>query len=238
MKTILFDLDGTLLPMDQEIFTNTYFKLLSAKMQNYGYEPSQLIKAVWQGTFAMVTNDGKKTNEEVFWDVFSSIFGNKVYRDKELIDSFYSQEFNQIQKVCGYSEKTRWLIDEIKKLNAPIVLATNPIFPRLAQENRIKWAGLDPCDFIYYTSYENMHYSKPNLKYYQEILTKLSLNASDVIMVGNDVDEDMVAKELGIEVFLLTPCLINKSHQDINNYPHGDFDDLFLFIKGKLLDKN
>ena len=28
MKAILFDLDGTLLPMDQDLFTKTYFKYL------------------------------------------------------------------------------------------------------------------------------------------------------------------------------------------------------------------
>ena len=27
IKTILFDLDGTLLPMDQDVFTKSYFRL-------------------------------------------------------------------------------------------------------------------------------------------------------------------------------------------------------------------
>lgn len=67
IKVILFDLDGTLLPMDQEIFVKTYFGLIAQKLAPYGYQPKELIEAVWAGTKAMVKNDGRKTNEEVFW---------------------------------------------------------------------------------------------------------------------------------------------------------------------------
>ena len=46
IKTILFDLDGTLLPMDQEAFVNAYTKLLAMYMVPYGYDPQLLIKAL------------------------------------------------------------------------------------------------------------------------------------------------------------------------------------------------
>ena len=39
IKTILFDLDGTLLPMDQDAFTKAYFKSLSEYLLPFGYEP-------------------------------------------------------------------------------------------------------------------------------------------------------------------------------------------------------
>ena len=50
-------------------------------------------------------------------------------------------------------------------------------------------------------------------------------------MIGNDVEEDMVAEKLGINVFLLTNCLINKNNKNINQFPHGDFDELLSHIK-------
>ena len=50
-------------------------------------------------------------------------------------------------------------------------------------------------------------------------------------MVGNDVAEDMVAAELGMQVFLVTDCLINKSGQDIDIYPHGGFQELLDFLR-------
>lgn len=49
-------------------------------------------------------------------------------------------------------------------------------------------------------------------------------------MVGNDVGEDMIAQTLGMKVFLLTDCLINKEDTDISVYPHGSFDELLAYI--------
>lgn len=50
-------------------------------------------------------------------------------------------------------------------------------------------------------------------------------------MVGNDVREDMVAQQLGMQVFLLTDCIINKAGADISAYPHGGFDALAQYLK-------
>lgn len=90
IKMILFDLDGTLLPMDQEIFIKAYFSGIANKFVNYGYEPNMLIASIWEGTKAMIKNDGSKTNEEVFWDCFAYMFGEKVKVDEpkvHVIDS-------------------------------------------------------------------------------------------------------------------------------------------------------
>ena len=77
-KVILFDLDGTLLPMDQEVFTKAYFSRLAKFLMPFGYDPKKVVEDVWAGTKAMVTNDGSKTNEEVFWDVFSTLYEKDV----------------------------------------------------------------------------------------------------------------------------------------------------------------
>ena len=75
IDTVLFDLDGTLLPMDQDRFVDTYMNLLAQKLAPHGYEPNHLVTAVWAGTRAMVENNGRTTNEEVFWSDFCHIFG-------------------------------------------------------------------------------------------------------------------------------------------------------------------
>lgn len=103
----------------------------------------------------------------------------------------------------------------------------------MATESRIKWAGLDKADFELYTTYENSHYCKPSPAYYGEILEKLSLEPAECLMVGNDASEDGAAQELGIKVFLLTDCLINKKGIDINAYPHGSFKELSEYIEIK-----
>ena len=86
-------------------------------------------------------------------------------------------------------------------------------------------------DFELVTTYENSRFCKPNPAYYLEIFDKLGLKAEECLMIGNDVTEDMVAKKLGCQVFLLTEHLINKDNADISAYPHGDFADLEKFLQ-------
>lgn len=226
IKTVLFDLDGTLLPMNQDIFAKSYFKTLTECVAPLGYEPKSLVESVWMGTAAMVKNDGSCTNEVAFWRKFTEIFGEKALEDKPRFDEYYKTDFNKVREVCGYNPKAKISVDKIKSMGCRVALATNPIFPTTATENRIIWAGFVPNDFEIYTTYENTGFCKPNPKYYIDVLEKLDAKPEECLMVGNDVTEDMVAKTLGINVFLLTDCLINKENKDISVYPNGDFDEL------------
>ena len=231
IKVIMFDLDGTLLPMDQEVFVKAYFKGLAKKLMPFGYEPQSLTDAIWQGTYAMVKNDGKENNEAVFWKAFADIFGEKVYQDEKHFEDFYKNEFQDVKNVCGYNEKAKEVVKTAKELGYRCVLATNPIFPAIATISRCAWAGLDINDFELYTTYENIGFCKPNPLYYQEIIKRLGVEPSECLMVGNDVKEDMIAETLGAKVFLLTDCIINKEDEDISKYPNGDFDDLVEYVR-------
>lgn len=230
IKAVLFDLDGTLLPMDQDSFIKTYFGLLARKLAPYGYETEKLVSSIWDGTKTMVENDGSKSNEEAFWDKFAQIYGEQVREDMPYFEEYYEQDFDKVQRSCGFNKKAREVIDEIKSISLRIILATNPIFPSIATRKRIGWAGLTPEDFEFFTAYENSRHCKPNLEYYKDILAKARLKPEECLMVGNDVDEDMIAQKLGMKVFLLTDCLINKNQTDISVYPNGSFDKLIYYV--------
>ena len=116
----------------------------------------------------------------------------------------------------------------IKKLKAKglrVALATNPLFPAVATESRIRWAGLDLKDFDLVTTYENSSFCKPNPAYYKEIMEKLGVSAEECVMVGNDVQEDGAAAKLGMRVFILTDCLIDRAGE-MNGFECGGFDAL------------
>ena len=230
MKAILFDLDGTLLPMDQDLFVKTYFKLLAVKLAPYGYDPKQLIDAIWGGTAAMVKNNGSCSNEDAFWTFFTGIFGKQALEHLPVFEDFYANEFQGAQAVCSQIPQAAEAINLVKEKGFRVALATNPIFPAIATRSRIRWAGLTPEDFELYTTYENSRFCKPNPAYYQDILAQMDLRPEECLMVGNDVTEDMIAQKLGMQVFLLTDCLINKVGADISQYPHGNFDDLKTFL--------
>ena len=232
IKAVLFDLDGTLLKMDQDEFVKTYFKYLAKHLAPKGYESDKLLKVFWGGVNAMTINTGEVTNEEAFWKVFTEAYGETSIEDKPYIDEFYQNDFNQVQEVCGFYKEAKEIIELVKSQGKLAILATNPLFPHTATENRMRWAGLEAADFAEYTTYENCHFCKPNPKYYEEILERHHLKPEECIMVGNDVEEDMIpAEKLGMQGFLLTNCLINKKERDISKYPQGDFEELKVYLK-------
>lgn len=230
VKAILFDLDGTLLPMDQDYFIETYLKGLARKLAPHGYEPEAFMKGMWAGVKAMILNDGRMTNEEAFWNVFCECIGKNAREDEPLFDKFYRTEFQEYRSVCGFEPKAAETVDIIKKKGFRTALATNPLFPSIATESRIRWAGLEPCDFELFTTYENSSNCKPNPDYYRDVAAKLGLSPSECLMVGNDVRDDMVAATVGMKVFLLTDCLINKKEADISALPQGSYDELLEYI--------
>lgn len=234
LKAVLFDLDGTLLPMDQDAFTEGYFKFLCKKLIPHGYEPQALIRSIWHSTGAMVRNDGSCSNEEAFWRDFTQVLGQKAAEDRPLFEEFYAVDFQVARSLCGFTPRAAETIALLKDAGVRRILATNPIFPAVATRARIRWAGLEPEDFELCTTYENIGFSKPNPAYYREILRRLDLPAEDCLMVGNDVEEDMIAARLNMPVFLLTDCLINRSDADLSAFPHGGFDELMTFLRRRL----
>ncbi|MBQ9979698.1 MAG: HAD family hydrolase [Oscillospiraceae bacterium] len=231
ITTVFFDLDGTLLPMDQDVFVNDYFRRLAIQLAPEGYKPDALFKAIWSGTAAMVKNRSDKLNREVFWEAFFSVYPNRPRSDIDLCDKFYTGDFENVRHVCGHDPRAAKIVYWLKENGFRVVLATNPIFPSTATQARIRWAGLQPEDFELYTTYDNSRRCKPNPEYYQEILDKIGCDAEECLMVGNDATEDTAAEKLGMKVFLLTGCLINKENRDISPYPHGDFDRLAEYLK-------
>ena len=231
LTTVLFDLDGTLLPMDNDEFTKGYFKLLAQKMGPYGYEAGQLVDSIWAGTAAMVRNDGTRSNEAAFWEKFESIHGEKGRQDEPVFNEFYKKEFQLAKELCGKNKKAAETVYAIKEMGLRVALATNPIFPAVATHSRIRWAGLEPENFELCTTYENTGYCKPNPEYYRDVAGRLGVQPEQCLMVGNDATEDLIAETIGMKVFLLTDCLINKEGKDISKYNQGSFEQLLEYIR-------
>ena len=231
ITTVLFDLDGTLLPMDQNVFIKAYFGGLARRLAPFGYEPQKLVDSIWQGTAAMVKNNGEVTNEERFWQGFEAAYGKPARQDEEHFAAYYREDFDKVSAACGYTPAARKIVDTAKACGLRTALATNPIFPAMATERRIAWAGLDLSDFELVTTYENSRFCKPNPNYYRDVMQTLGVTPEECLMVGNDVLEDMIAQTLGCRVFLLTDCIINTKNVDVSLYPSGSYEDLIAFIK-------
>ena len=230
MRDLLFDLDGTLLPMVQDEFANSYFMQLSKKFRGTGVDADKLLKTIEKGFMGMVLNNGRNTNEEVFWQIFEREMKMKKVDIIDRFDEFYLNEFNEIITSTSPTGVAKEIIDIAKKKGLRLFLATNPLFPRQATLNRIRWAGLNPEDFLDITTYENSHFCKPNVKYFQEIIRRNDIDLDSALMIGNDVNEDLSISSLGVKTFLVTDCLENKHELELTSDFQGTLKDLKTFI--------
>ena len=230
INTILFDLDGTLLPMDTEVFTKRYFKELAIKLKDY-FTPDEITKQMWDSTEYMMNNkDLNLSNQEAFFEDFYKKVPHKEEILNPIFDDFYEKDFNNIKDVSKKNDDMVKAVKVLKEKGYELVVATNPLFPKSAILNRINWAGLEESDFMFITSFEEMHYAKQNINFYKEILDKVSKEPSECLMVGNDVREDMVVSEIDIKTYLITDHA-SGDITDKNIDYSGNYKDFYKFAK-------
>ncbi len=232
IKHILFDLDGTLLPMVQDEFVKFYMPLLARSYMNAGVsiDPKKFIGVVWAGYEAMVKNDGSRTNREAFWSYMEPELPISPGKSEDIALEFYENEFNQAICTTNPTPVSDRIVKRAKERGFETYLATNPVFPQCATRNRIRWAGLDADDFKVITTYETCMYCKPNLEYYRGILDKFGLDPAECLMVGNDVEEDLSVRALGVKTYLVTGTMENRKNLPVEAEYKGTLDDLYKFI--------
>lgn len=228
INTIFFDLDGTLLPMDLKLFEKLYFEAMSGYLGDL-ISPKELIRNIWCSTTAMVENTDYKTNEEVFMEDFKRRINGDLDIYKKRFDEFYNEEFVKSKAAVAENAYIQKAVALLKAKGYKIVIATNPLFPLKAIEHRIRWAGFEPSDFDYITHYEKSHYCKPQLQYYEEILQDVSKKPEECLMVGNDVQEDLIAGKLGLKTFLIKDHLMHRTDEEIITDYEGSYEDFYSF---------
>ena len=179
IRHILFDLDGTLLPMVQDEFVRFYMPLLAKSYMEQGVsiDPKKFIGSVWAGYEAMVKNDGSRTNREAFWSYIDKDLPVPAKESERIALSFYGDAFNQAACTTSPTPVADQIVKAARARGLKTYLATNPVFPRCATLNRIRWAGLDAEDFRVITTYEDCVYCKPNPKYFQQSIFRQYWNS-------------------------------------------------------------
>ena len=228
LQAILFDLDGTLLPMDNDYFTKVYFRHLAAAAAQWGYtDAGLLVKAVWAGVESMVKNDGRCTNYDAFWQTFGAVMGP----DSLKVSTFYENDFHNARSATFPAPLARKAVELAHQKAEKVILATNPIFPANGDATRLSWIGLKMEDFDLVTDYQNSCHCKPNPAYYQDILTQFDLDAANCLMVGNDVQEDVeAAGAVGLPVYLLNDHTIHRTDAPIT-CPQGSYEELIQYLE-------
>ena len=230
-EAILFDLDGTLLPMDYDEFTRGYFGLLYKHIAPLGYTKEAFISGMWKGVAEMTANDGTCINSERFWEAFSSVMGKQVYGHIPQFDEFYHTDFKKTVAFTGENPLAKTAVLLAREKADTVILATSPIFPMIATEVRMGFVGLTPEDFDLVTHYENSTTCKPNPAYYTQVCEKMELDPKKCLMIGNNGQEDIeAAQAVGMDTYLVTDWLINEG--EMPKCKTGTFAEMVEFLRG------
>lgn len=230
INTILFDLDGTLLQINNKAFEQQYFGAMVEHLKDL-YQPKELIDLIWSCTKEMVKDTSNLTNMESFYQAMENRVGADHLEDlKGYFDAFYEGPFDAVKNAVLDNSDLVEAVHLLKDKGYRLVVATNPMFPKLAIEKRIAWTNINRSYFDYVTSMENNHFCKPQPLFYQEILSDISESADNCLMVGNDTFEDMIAKKVGMHTYLVTDHIIENEKAIEADYT-GSMKDFLAFSK-------
>lgn len=226
-RALLFDLDGTLLPVDTYAFVEESLKIMARELAQV-IPPDRFIAAIWKGVEEVVANrDENLTNEQVFLRTFLSHTGLKGEEILPEVERFYNQVFPTLGHLCQPTPLAKQIVEEAQRQGYVLVVATNPLYPRQAIWARMAWAGVDHIPFALVTTYENCYFAKPHLAYYEQICQSIGIAPQQCIMVGNDMQEDMCATQLGMKTFLVTDWLIDRGHPRYRPDDEGTLAQLY-----------
>lgn len=203
--TVLLDLDDTLLHNPMDRFMPAYFDLLVDYVRPIMPDRYEFLALLMRSTQAAVANvDPALTIRDVFWSHFSEQTDLDATETENYIAGFYRDVFPKLRPVTAPKAEAVPLIQDCLARGIQVVIATNPLFPRAAIENRLAWAGLpvETYPFALVTTYENMHAAKPQSAYYEEILARLGATPQRAVMVGDEWHNDILpARRLGLDTF-------------------------------------
>ena len=218
IKTILFDMDGTLIDCNADIFIPVY---RDALIERFSSNPhcAEIVGTILKSPVAMVANDGSRTNQEAFVEFASKRLGEimNVGDLEAQVNDFYEKEYIAVKKVIKQKEYIIKSIGVLKEKGYRLIVTTNPLFPLSALKYRLIWGGHNADLFDFITSFETSHYAKPNPLYYEEVLKRFNLNPSETLIVGNDLKEDIEAGlSLGLQTYFMKDTPIYDSDAEPN----------------------
>jgi FMN phosphatase YigB (HAD superfamily) len=200
LQGVLFDLDGTLLDLDLDAFLRRYFEALRTATASH-FPGVDLLPAILAATAAMQSPHDGMTNHDVFARDLRARTGVDLDAEWDVFGAFYRDVFPTLCDGCGPADGAREAVSAARAMGLKVAVATQPIFPRVAIDHRLAWAGLDDVAFDAVTTYEVMLACKPQPAYFRQTAAMIGCEPEACLMVGDDRGNDMPAAMVGMRTF-------------------------------------
>lgn len=231
IQAVLFDLDGTLVDVDMRRFVPSYLSRLTEHMSDQ-VNPARATQALHFAVAAMFANtDAQKTLEGVLLEVLQTELAISPERYAACLEQFCQNDLESLRPLVTGHPLASQLIESSLSRGWKVVLATNPIFPRVVIDARLAWGELDRDVFHHVTAYETAHFCKPNPLFFEEVMARLQIPAENCLMVGNDTLHDLSASQVGMKTCLLTPWSIKRPGAHFKADWQGNHEELLALIE-------
>jgi FMN phosphatase YigB (HAD superfamily) len=228
--TLLLDLDDTLLNTNLEAFVPAYFQALAGQLAPH-IEPTLMFRALVSGTRLMNdSQDFSRTLEQVFADEFYPQLNVSRGTLDPAIENFYDHVFPDLARLTTPKPSAVPFVEWAFSRGYRIAIATDPLLPRKATYHRLRWAGFDPERFELVSTYDHFHFSKTHPAYYAEVLGRMGWPEGPVLMVGNDMERDILpAQRLGLATWHIDEAATSGSASDSGT--RGDLESLRTWLE-------
>jgi FMN phosphatase YigB (HAD superfamily) len=211
VQAVLFDLDGTLVDVDMQVFIPLYLRRLAGCMEPYA-EPPRVERTLRTAMMAMLAGtDGQCSLEELLRSMLTDDLPLAWPDYQAGLARFCRDDLPQLQSLVKPHPLARNLVEACLARGWRVALATNPVFPREVIDARLAWGGLADLPFQPVTSYETSRQCKPHPGFFHDLLAKLALPPQACLMVGNDTLHDLAAGRVGMPTCLLTTWRIDRA---------------------------
>jgi FMN phosphatase YigB (HAD superfamily) len=240
LKALLLDLDDTLIDNPVRTFIPAYFEALKVFVADT-VDPDRFIAELLAATRAMDRNDGTgPMNEEVFAETFYPALGVPREVLEPVLGRFYREAFPCLQPMTAPRAAAPKIVEWAARRGLQVVIATNPLFPRTAIEQRMAWGGVgvDRFTFDLVTAYENCRATKSHEAYYRDIVAFLGRRPEECLMVGDNWDWDIAcAVRAGIRGFWIALADARPGSSEVEVVGQGSLDAfLQAAVNGELED--
>jgi len=231
IRAILFDMDGTLLRARMAEFIPRYVESLAGYCAGY-VKPKKFIKAKLRAIRELINRegDGSMTNEERMYHMMTGDLNLPSEILRESFAHFQENGLDQLQELIRPIPLARQVVLDCRQRGIPLVLATNPVFPRFMIIARLAWGGLDESLFDLVTTFENSRHCKPQAGYFSDIAEQLDIPPQNCLMVGNDLNHDLAAVSVGMQAFLVDTWLVEHGDPEWPCENRGDHQALQKFL--------